>query len=77
MFKVCKFILRFVIDAVVAGLVILAVMYSTKSNLTVVTSDTPNYDFNVQTPNVTDTDVVAADMVQDVEEVVEAQEIAE
>ena len=77
MFKVCKFIFRFVIDAVVAGLVILAVMYSTKSNLTVVTSDTPNYDFNVQTPNVTDTDVVAADMVQDVEKVVEAQEIAE
>ena len=77
MFKVCKFILRFVIDAVVAGLVILAVMYSTKSNLTVVTSDTPNYDFNVQTPNVTDTDVVAADMVQNVEEVVEAQETAE
>jgi len=77
MFKVCKFIFRFVIDAVVAGLVILAVMYGTKSNLTVVTTDTPNYDFNVQTPNVTDTDVVAADMVQDVEEVVEAQEIAE
>lgn len=77
MFKVCKFILRFIIDAVIAGLVILAVMYSTKSNLTVVTSDTPNYDFNVQTPNVTDTDVVAADMVQDVEEVVEAQETAE
>ena len=77
MFKVCKFILRFVIDAVIAGLVILAVMYGTKSNLTVVTSDTPNYNFNVKTPNVTDTDVVAADMVQDVEEVVEAQETAE
>jgi len=77
MFKVCKFILRFVIDAVIAGLVILAVMYGTKSNLTVVTSDIPNYDFNVQTPNVTDTDVVAADMVQDIEEVVEAQETAE
>ena len=77
MFKICKFILRFVIDAVIAGLVILAVMYGTKSNLTVVTSDTPNYDFNVQTPNVTDTDVVAADMVQDIEEVVEVQETAE
>lgn len=65
-----KFIFRFIADVIIAFIVALAILFGTKSNISFITSDTPKYDFNIVTPNVTETEVIAADMTDDVDEAV-------
>ena len=69
-----KCILRFLIDIVIALIVILAILFGTKTNVSLITTNVPNYNLNLQTPNVVTEEIVAADMINDVDEVIGIEE---